>query len=85
MTLRPGSISRSGFPLASELPDDRFVSSDYRLDAMTSVTLGVMYGIALKPNAGLRLRAEYVAQAFDSDGFDKNNAILFQASFKYQF
>lgn len=67
------------------LPSDGFASSDYRLDAMTSATLGVKYGIALTPNTDLRLRAEYLGQTFDTDDYDKNNAVVFQTSFKYKF
>jgi hypothetical protein len=67
------------------LPIDGIASSDYRLDAMTSVTLGMKYGIALTKNTDLRLRAEYLAQSFSNDDYDENNAVVFQTSFKYKF
>lgn len=67
------------------LPADSIASSDYRLDAMTSLTLGMKYGIALTKNTDIRLRAEYLAQSFDNDDYDKNNAVVFQTSFKYKF
>ncbi|MEE9333736.1 MAG: DUF3570 domain-containing protein [Granulosicoccaceae bacterium] len=67
------------------LPSDGLASSDYRLDAMTSVTLGMKYGLALTKNTDLRVRAEYLAQTFDNDDYSKNNAIVFQTSLKYKF
>ena len=67
------------------LPGDGLASSDYRLDAMTSVTLGIKYGISLTKNTDVRLRAEYLAQSFDNDDYGENNAIVLQTSFKYKF
>jgi len=67
------------------LPSDGLASSDYRLDAMTSMTVGIKYGISLTPKAELRLRAEYLGQAFDNDDYGKNNALIFQTSFRYRF
>ena len=67
------------------LPDDGIASSDHRLDGITSATIGMKYGIALTRNADLRVRAEYLAQRFDTDDFDESNAVIFQTSFKYKF
>ena len=67
------------------LPSDGIASSDYRLDAMTSVTLGMKYGIALTKNTDIRVRAEYLAQTFDNDDYGNNDAVVFQTSFKYKF
>ncbi len=67
------------------LPSSGIASSDYRLDAMTSVTLGIKYGLALTKNTDFRVRAEYLAQTFDNDDYGKNNAIVFQTSLKYKF
>lgn len=67
------------------LPSDGFASSDYRLDAMTSATFGVKYGISLIKNADLRLRAEYLGQTFDTDDYGSNDAVVFQTSLKYKF
>ncbi len=67
------------------LPSDGIASSDYRLDAMTSVTLGMKYGIALTKNTDIRVRAEYLAQTFDNDDYGGNDALVFQTSFKYKF
>ena len=67
------------------LPDNGIASSDHRLDGITSATIGMKYGIALTRNADLRVRAEYLAQRFDTDDFDESNAVIFQTSFKYKF
>lgn len=66
-------------------PDNGFASSDYRLDAMTSATLGMKYGIAVTSNADFRIRAEYLDQSFSTADYDKNRAIIFQTSLKYRF
>ena len=58
---------------------------DYRLDAMTSATLGIKYGVALTSNMDLRLRAEYLDQAFSTADYEKNTAVVFQTSLKYRF
>ena len=67
------------------LPEDGFASSDYRLDAMTSATLGMKYGVAVTSNADLRIRAEYLDQTFSTADYDKNSALIFQASMRYRF
>ncbi len=67
------------------LPEDGFASADYRLDAMTSATVGMKYGVALTPRTELRLRAEYLDQSFSTADYEKNTAVVFQTSLKYQF
>lgn len=67
------------------LPEDGFVSADYRLDAMSSTTVGAKYGISLTPSTKIRLRAEYLQQKFSSAEFETNSAIVVQTSFSYQF
>ncbi|MFK7855850.1 MAG: DUF3570 domain-containing protein [Granulosicoccus sp.] len=67
------------------LPEDGFASSDYRLDAMTSATLGMKYGLALTSNADFRIRAEYLDQSFSTADYSKNTAVIFQTSLRYRF
>lgn len=67
------------------LPSDGFASSDYRLDAMTSATVGMKYGISLNKKTDFRIRAEYLAQSFDNDDYGTNNAVVLQTSLKYKF
>lgn len=67
------------------LPEDGFVSADYRLDAMTSVTVGAKYGMALTPNTKIRFRAAFLQQRFSTAEFETNEAIIVQTSFSYQF
>lgn len=67
------------------LPESGFASSDYRLDAMTSSTLGMKYGLALNRNTEIRVRTEYLNQRFTTADYDTNAALIFQASLKYTF
>jgi hypothetical protein len=67
------------------LPEDGFASADYRLDAMTSATWGMKYGLALNPNTEIRVRAEYLDQSFSTADYEKNTAVVFQTSLKYRF
>lgn len=71
--------------LDPELPVDGFASADYRLDEMTSYTVGMKYGFALTPKTDLRLRAEYIGQQFAESDYDTNNAVVIQGSVKYTF
>ncbi len=67
------------------LPDSGFASSDYRLDSMRSVTVGMKYGLSLSRQTQLRFRAEYLDQSFSTADYDSNSAVILQTSFKYQF
>lgn len=67
------------------LPEDGFASADYRLDAMTSSTLGLKYGIAVTPTLDWRIRAAYIDQSFNSADYDSNTAVILQTSLKYRF
>ena len=67
------------------LPESGFVSSDYRLDSMSSVTFGMKYGVSLTNNTQLRFRAEYLNQSFSSAEYDSNSAVIIQTSFRYGF
>ena len=67
------------------IPDSGFASADYRLDAMSSATIGMKYGIFFGKQAELRFRAEYLDQAFSTADYDSNIAVILQTSFKYNF
>lgn len=71
----------------SEDPDTlpEFVSADYRLDAMDSITIGVKYGRPMFTGGKLRVRAAYVAQTFDDTEFDSLDAVVLQFSYKNVF
>ncbi|MGQ7846867.1 DUF3570 domain-containing protein [Granulosicoccus sp. 3-233] len=76
------SVDAGSNPL---LPDNGLASADYRLDAMSSATLGLKYGVRLTPDTELRLRAEYLDQRFSTAVFDRNSALILQASFRIAF
>ncbi|MEE9320877.1 MAG: DUF3570 domain-containing protein [Granulosicoccus sp.] len=67
------------------MPEDGFASADYRLDALTSATLGVKYGFSITRNTDMRIRAEYVSQLFDNSDYGTNTAVVLQTSLKYRF
>ncbi len=67
------------------LPENGFASADYRLDTMTSSTLGLKYGVKLAASTDLRFRVEYLDQSFSTADYDTNSAVIFQTSFKYRF
>lgn len=67
------------------MPEDGLASADYRLDALSSATLGLKYGVKLSRDAELRLRAEYLDQHFSTAVFDRNSAVILQASFSIGF
>ncbi|MFK7996378.1 MAG: DUF3570 domain-containing protein [Granulosicoccus sp.] len=71
--------------LRTILPEDGFVSADYRLDAMSSITVGAKYGLALSSNTKLRFRAAYLQQQFSTAEFDSNTAVIVQSSVSYKF
>ena len=67
------------------LPETGFVSADYRLDEMDSLTVGAKYGIVFSDHTSLRFRAAYLQQGFSTAEFESNTALLIQTSFSYQF
>ena len=67
------------------LPESGFASADYRLDAMSTVTLGVKYGIALGKRTDFRVRAEIVDQSFETVDEDRNRATVLQTSLRHRF
>ena len=67
------------------LPESGFASADYRLDAMTSATLGLKYGVRISRNTDLRVRAEYLDQRFSTADYEQLSAVIFQGSLKFSF
>ena len=67
------------------MPDSGFASADYRLDAMSSATIGMKYGVFLTKQAEIRFRAEYLDQSFSTADYNSNTAVILQTSFKYKF
>ena len=63
----------------------QYISADYRLDDMVSVTPGIRYGREVGTNGLLRARLEYMYQSFDASEFDTNKAIIFQIAYSKQF
>ena len=69
--------------VAAALPE--FLSADYRLDGMYSLTLGATYGKRFKGNTHLRLRASFVHQRYDESEFSRLNSYVLQASYAKNF
>ena len=62
-----------------------YISADYRLDDMTSVTPGIRYGKEVGQDGHLRARLEYMYQSFKHSEFDTNKAIIFQIAYSKLF
>jgi hypothetical protein len=62
-----------------------FISADYRLDDIVSVTPGIRYGKEIGNNGHLRARLEYMYQSFKHSEFDTNKAIVFQIAYSKRF
>ncbi len=62
-----------------------YISADYRLDDMISVTPGIRYGKEVGKDGHLRVRLEYMHQSFESAEFDTNQAIIAQIAYSKQF
>ena len=62
-----------------------YISADYRLDDMTSVTPGIRYGSEIGKEGHLRARLEYMSQKFEHSDFDTNKAIIFQIAYSKRF
>lgn len=62
-----------------------FISADYRLDDMSSITTGIRYGSEIGTNGHIRARLEYMHQSFDHSEFDTNKAIIFQVAYSKKF
>ncbi len=62
-----------------------FISADYRLDDMNSVTPGIRFGKEVGEDGHLRARLEYMHQSFEHSEFDTNKAIIFQIAYSKRF
>ena len=62
-----------------------FISADFRLDDMVSVTPGIRFGKEVGTNGHLRARLEYMYQSFEHSEFDTNKAIIFQIAYSKRF
>jgi hypothetical protein len=62
-----------------------YISADYRLDDMDSVTPGIRYGKEVGKDGHLRARLEYMYQSFEHSEFDTNKAIIFQIAYSKRF
>jgi len=62
-----------------------YISADYRLDEMISITPGIRYGREVGTDGHLRARLEYMYQSFEHSEFDTNQAIIVQVSYSKRF
>ena len=62
-----------------------YISADYRLDDMKSITTGIRYGREVGINGHIRARLEYMYQSFEHSEFDTNKAIIFQIAYSKRF
>jgi hypothetical protein len=73
----------AGLDPATLFPD--YLSADYRLDDMTSVTPEIRYGREVGNDGHLRARLAYMYQSFEHSEFDTNKAIIFQIAYSKLF
>ena len=73
----------AGLDPTTLFPD--YISADYRLDDMNSVTPGIRYGREVGKDGHLRARLEYMYQSFKASEFDTNKAIIFQIAYSKRF
>ena len=69
--------------IANSLPE--YISADYRLDEMSSVTPEIVYGSEVGTDDHFRMRLAYMSQEFNSAEFDTNKAIIFQIAYNKRF
>ncbi len=70
-------------PVSSALPE--YVSADYRLDDMQSLTAGLTLGQYLASDGKLRSRIEFIHQSFEHSEYNTLNAWVFQMSYEKKF
>jgi hypothetical protein len=70
-------------PTEQLLPE--YLSADYRLDDMNSVTAGVTWGAQVGSGGKLRARLNYIQQTFENSEFDTNKAWVVQFSYYNRF
>jgi hypothetical protein len=64
--------------LKIEDPGDRFFSSDYRLDKLTTTTIGIKYGLPVSNFGEFRIRIERMMQRGTKGDFKDLDATIFQ-------
>jgi hypothetical protein len=62
-----------------------YISADYRLDDMQSITTGLHYGREVGKDGNIRARVEYMYQTFEHSEFDTNKAIIVQIAYSKRF
>lgn len=70
-------------PVSASLPE--YLSADYRLDDMQSLTAGATLEHVFSGDGKLRSRLEYIHQSFEHAEYNINNAIVFQISYQKKF
>ena len=63
----------------------QYISADYRLDEINSVTPEIIFGTEIGSNDHFRIRLAYMHQEFKHSEFDTNKAIIFQIAYNKQF
>jgi len=74
-------------PDAPNIPNTfpQYLSADYRLDAISSVTPEIQFGSEIGTDDHLRARIGYMYQKFDASEFSTNKAIIFQIAYNKRF
>ncbi|GMR01015.1 MAG: DUF3570 domain-containing protein [Gammaproteobacteria bacterium] len=74
-------------PNAPNIPNTfpQYLSADYRLDAISSVTPEIQFGSEIGTDDHLRARIGYMYQKFEKSEFDTNRAIIFQIAYNKRF
>ena len=74
-------------PNALNIPNTfpQFISADYRLDEITSVTPEIQFGTELGGDDHFRARIAYMSQRFNASEFDTLKAFIFQIAYNKRF
>jgi hypothetical protein len=74
-------------PDAGNIPNTfpEYISADYRLDEMSSITPEIQFGAELSSDDHFRARIGYMYQSFNASEFDTNKAIIFQIAYNKRF
>lgn len=76
-----------GNPDAGNIPNlfPEYLSADYRLDEIDSITPEIQFGMEVSNDDHLRARLGYMYQSFNASEFDTNKAIIFQIAYNKRF
>ena len=74
-------------PDADNIPNTfpEYISADYRLDEISSITPEIQFGAEIGRDDHLRARIGYMYQSFTASEFDTNKAIIFQIAYNKRF